>query len=73
MSTENQPRVNTDGSLGGRFWLGLIGALVLAAIALLLGVFAFGAAWSNWGFLAALGVFLGIACVGAYIVDRRDR
>jgi hypothetical protein len=73
MATGQRRQVNPDGSLGATFWLALVGGLILVAIGVMIAVFAFGAVWSNRGFLAAVVIFVALACGVAWVTDRRQR
>ncbi len=59
--------------LGGKFWLGLIAAVVGVALAGVLLFWFFGTIWYSWGLLGAIAVFAVIALGFAYVVDRREK
>ena len=61
-----------DGSLGGKFWLKVVGIVVACGVgAMLLFVF-FGAAWARWGGLGAIILFGAVLLLFAWIYDRRQ-
>lgn len=59
--------------LGGKFWLGLIAAVVGVALAGVLLFWFFGHIWYTYGLLASIAVFAVIALGIAYVFDRRER
>ena len=61
-----------DGSLGPKFWLGLMGMILGGVIAAVLLFVIFGAAWYAWGFFGTLILFGGILLIWAWIYDRRQ-
>jgi hypothetical protein len=59
--------------MGGRFWLGLLGAVVGIGIAAAIVFLLISAAFVAWGVLGAL-VFFGAVLVGiAWFMDRRKQ
>jgi hypothetical protein len=60
-----------DDSLGGRFWLSIIGIALLIGLGGLLIFWLLGAAWYAWGGFGALLFFGGVMILGAWIYDRR--
>src|SRR4051794_30694514 len=57
--------------LGARFWLGLIGAVVLVALGSIAVFLLLGAAWYSWGLVGTFIVFGGVLVLAAVIYDRR--
>ena len=62
---------NPEG-LGGRFWLGLIGALIAILIGLFLAFVVFERAVYRWGALGAFLVVGGAALLVVWVLDRRE-
>jgi uncharacterized membrane protein len=59
-------------SLGGKFWLSIVGICLAVGIGGLLLFLLVGAAWYRWGFFGALLFFGGILLIWAWIYDRRQ-
>ena len=57
--------------MGGRFWVGLLAAVVGIGIAVGIGFLVVGAALAAWGVLGAFIVFGGLALGFAWYYDRR--
>jgi hypothetical protein len=62
-----------DEGLGAKFWLLLIGGAIACAIAAVLVLFFFTAAWARWGFFGAFLLLSAILLLVGWIVDRRDK
>ena len=62
-----------DRRVGGRFWIGLMAAIVGIGIAVGILFLFVGAALATWGVLGAFIVFGGIALAFAYVYDRRKQ
>lgn len=62
-----------DGSLGGKFWLKVVGMIIVIGIAAAIFFLIVGAAWARMGFLGMLIVVFGAFLVFAYISDRRKQ
>jgi hypothetical protein len=60
-------------TMGGKFWLGLIGACVGAVVAGSILFLVLGWAWATWGFFATFLVLGAVLMLSAYIYDRRRR
>jgi hypothetical protein len=60
-----------DRSLGGRFWLGLIGISLALGVAGLVLFLVINRAFYRWGALGTLLVLGGVLVLAAYIHDRR--
>ena len=58
--------------LGGRFWLGLIGAIVACGVGLLLFFVVFNSAVYKWGALGAFFALGAVLLLIAWIHDRRQ-
>ena len=67
----NNERNDTEG-IGGKFWLGFVGVMVLAAIAALIFFMFFGWVWATGGFFASFIFFAAIALGFGYFYDRRE-
>jgi len=62
-----------DGSLGGGFWLRLIGVGVAVVIGAFLVFWLIGSAWYAWGFVGCF-IFVGIVLLAlGWAYDRRER
>jgi|1186.fasta_scaffold40899_2 hypothetical protein len=59
--------------LGGKFWLGLFGVIVLIGIGGLVLLAVMSAAWYAWGAFGALLVVFAPLLVIALVKDRRDK
>ncbi len=59
-----------DDSLGGRFWLRVVGLIVGVTVASIAVLFLFGYAWYSWGLIGALVVLGAVAVVAAWVMDR---
>jgi hypothetical protein len=61
-----------DMKLGSRFWLRLIGVLVLICVGGLLMLLLFGSAWARWGGVGAFILFGVLLLAVGYFYDRRQ-
>jgi len=59
-----------DDSLGGRFWLRVVGLIVGVTVASIAVLFLFGYAWYSWGLVGALVVLGAVAVAAARVMDR---
>jgi dipeptide/tripeptide permease len=64
---------NDDGSLGGKFWLGVVGVVVGGAIAAMIIFLIIDVVWYAWGGLAAVLLVIGVIGAIAYVHDRREQ
>jgi uncharacterized membrane protein len=62
-----------DGSLGGKFWLSVVGIVVAIGIGGILLFSLIGAVWYAWGFVGALVFVLVVALGYGWIYDRRHK
>jgi hypothetical protein len=65
-------RVADDDGLGGKFWLGLVGAMVAIGLGLLLAFVVFDRAVYRWGGLGAFIVLGAVLLLIGWIFDRRQ-
>jgi hypothetical protein len=61
-----------DDGLGGKFWLGLVGALVAVGLGLFLFFVVFNGAAARWGALGALIALGAVLLLIGWILDRRQ-
>ena len=61
-----------DEGLGGKFWFGLIGAILLFGVGAFLLFALVSGAWYRWGAFGGLLFFCALLLLFAYIVDRRS-
>ena len=59
--------------LGWGFWLKLIGAVILAGLAIFVILLVLDLAYAAWGALGAMLFFVGVALLVAYLYDRRQQ
>jgi uncharacterized membrane protein len=59
--------------MGGKFWLSLLGGLLLVALAVVIAMLAFGAVWYTWGLGGAILLVFAILLVIGWIYDRREK
>jgi hypothetical protein len=65
--------VNDNDGLGGKFWLGIVGAIIGCTVAAILIFFIVSSAWFKWGFIGMFVFFsLILLAVGA-IYDRKHK
>jgi predicted lipid-binding transport protein (Tim44 family) len=62
-----------DGSLGAKFWFGLMGMILGGVIAAVLLFIIFGAAWYAWGFFGVLAFITVVGLVFGWAFDRREK
>jgi hypothetical protein len=62
-----------DRHMGGRFWIGLMAAIVGIGIAAAIVFLIIGAAILTWGVVGALVVIGGVGLVYAWFYDRRQQ
>ena len=62
-----------DGSLGGKFWLSVVGIALAIGIGGILLFSLIGAVWYAWGFVGALLFVLVVALGYGWIYDRRHK
>jgi uncharacterized membrane protein HdeD (DUF308 family) len=59
--------------LGAKFWLMLVGGVIVAVLGFFLIVLLFGAAWYAWGFIGAAIALVGASAGVQWMMDRRSR
>ena len=59
-----------DDSLGGRFWLRVVGLIVAVTAGTIAVLYLFGYAWYSWGLVGALVVLGAVAVAAARVMDR---
>ena len=59
--------------LGGKFWLGFIGAAIACVFTGVLLFLLIGSAWVRWGFLGMFLLLSAILLSVGWIVDRREK
>jgi Na+/melibiose symporter-like transporter len=64
---------DSERTLGGRFWLGLLGLVIVAVGGAVLVATVFGRLWYAWGFFGMFIVFSLVAIGFGWIYDRRER
>jgi hypothetical protein len=62
-----------DGSLGFKFWVGLMGMILAGVIAAALLFIIFGAAWYAWGFFGVLAFMTVVGLGFGWASDRRAK
>jgi hypothetical protein len=61
-----------DSELGSKFWLGVIGTVIVVGIGIILLFWLVGAAWYRWGAIGTLLFFGVLALLFGYVYDRRQ-
>ena len=59
-----------DDSLGGRFWLRVVGLILAVTIGSIAVLYLFGYAWYSWGLVGALLAFGAVVVGAAWVMDR---
>jgi uncharacterized membrane protein HdeD (DUF308 family) len=76
MSNDDAPGAGpslAEEGLGAKFWLMLVGGVIVAVLGFFLIVFLFGAAWYAWGFIGAAIALVGASAAVQWMMDRRSR